>query len=104
MTTDVEAAANELFSMMESDPETGPKRAVFLRIERGKTRPEEKARRIGEFLYDRYGTDALHAVASILQRKVMDAGKTSGNVEGFDMRSDLRELEFAWDGIGDWQA
>ena len=103
MTTDVHAAAEELFSMMESEKETGPRRAVFLRINDRKTHPDPRTREIGEGIYSRYGMDGMHTVGNILTRKVQTL-QSKNDPRAWYMRSDLRELDCAWNGIGDWQS
>ena len=61
--------------------------------------PQPEIRVIGEELHKRYGSDALFHVAAQLTDRVQN-----GEKEGASLRKRLRELEFAWNGIGSFQA
>lgn len=87
--------ARELFQMMtRNEQRVEDDRYVFVDAQ---GTVNARARQLGEFLYDEGGDALMHDVMHILQEKVAAAGKEW-------MTFDLRQLEFCWNGIGEWMA
>jgi hypothetical protein len=53
------------------------------------TEGKERVRKVGKDVYDRFGHHGMVAVHDVIQGLLPDGA--------------ARELEFAWDGIGDWK-
>lgn len=84
-------AVDRLYDMINSNPVLGAERAVFL-TNKGKPLPE--ARQIGEDLHLLGKEDAMHKVVGVLM----------GLVENdMERRTDVRELDMCWNGIGEWK-
>lgn len=82
--------------MIEQNTQSADERYIFLR-ENGQAVP--RVRDIGLALnaLNGGGTKYMYEVARALETRVLESGNE-------DAVCDLRQLEFAWNGIGDWQA
>lgn len=86
-------AVTELYQMMVCDTTSDPEdRYVFLQ-QNG--RPNIRAKEIGIALWKVGGTNLMHDVVRKLHEKTSHV---------FYMSVYLRQLEFCWNGIGEWQA
>lgn len=90
----VSAAVGFLLSAMIANKQTGPGRATFL----PPARDLERVKAVGRDLHERGGLALMQLVGEILQAEVRARGAS------LDLRGDLRELDYLWDGIGDWRA
>jgi hypothetical protein len=87
--------ARELFQMMTRNEERDEDdRYVFVDAEGN---ANTRARQLGEYLHEEGGDKLMTDVMRILQDKVSTRGKEW-------MTFDLRQLEFCWNGIGEWMA
>lgn len=94
----IDQAVELLFNMVVQCKDKGEDRHVFLAPETG--RPVRRAKEIGVALWTLGGSTAMHEVAHHLMNRV-DAWVASGHKEA---EFDLRQLDFCWNGIGEWQA
>lgn len=90
-------AVDELFSMIMSNHNEEDDRYIFIQYN---GRPNIRAKEIGLALYQFGGDAYMHEVGSKLQQKV-HSEIMQGNHK---IATDLRQLEFCWNGIGNWMA
>lgn len=96
--TNICAWVHELLELIDANSSHDvDDRYVFL-TENGT--PNKRARQIGMLIYAEGGTHLMFDIMEILQDEVNDRIS-----QGRDwLACDLRQLEFCWNGIGDWMA
>ena len=92
--------ADHLWKRMEDNRGKGATRATFLCLETGE--PNTDIRQMGEELDARMGFAGMQAVTEILQRRVAAISRADPKSREFAL--DLRELDSAWHGIGQWRS
>jgi hypothetical protein len=87
MTVSISTFADELTNMIKTNKVFGSERSVF---------SNQRARDIGEKVFEVYGSDGLFTVMRILSETVMYCEQNRTHYF-----TDLRELECRWNGITD---
>ena len=98
MKTDIEKYYIDILTRMITENKTkGENRCVFL----GKH--EKTTHSIGKSIYEHGGSILLYKIANSLMKDV-ELNYKQSNYTNSDVFIDIRELDHAWNNIGEWQS